>query len=85
MGIHGIIYIVVGLGVTVLSSYVEGFIGFMILGIIFMGIGIVKLIMGRTKIDEPEINMGQYKKCPHCRAYNWPSEKLCHHCKQKLN
>jgi cadmium resistance protein CadD (predicted permease) len=96
MRIHGIFYILVGILVTVISSFIEKFTVFIAVGILFMFIGLSKLVVGKSKSDvkvETKLknsvqntnkNKEKYITCPHCKAYNFPSSEFCHHCGRKI-
>ena len=98
MELHWSIYIGVGLLVTVVSSFLEGFIVFIVVGIILMAVGIGKFIIRRTKAEkraedrmkgnmpaqQPKRDTSKYKKCPHCKAWNYPHVARCHHCSKRM-
>ena len=54
MKIPGILYLVVGILVTIVSSILEGFYFFIFIGVVFIIVGIIKLITSMNTKKEPE-------------------------------
>lgn len=98
MKIHGIVYLIVGITVIIVSSLIENFLLFIIVGVILTAVGLIKIITGVTKKEkyEPEIqhekkisypnsrDPNQYVTCKYCKAYNYPNAKFCHYCGRRI-
>lgn len=83
MIIHPLAYIIVGVIVAITSAIVPGMIIFLIVGLIFIGIGVTKYIL--TKEDAPARHpSGKYIQCRKCGAWNYPHVVVCHHCGKNL-
>jgi len=77
--------------VTIISSFIEKFTVFIIVGIIFIFIGLSKFIIFKGKKEkqienkiEQDHSKQKYITCPHCKAYNFPNSEFCHYCGRKL-
>ena len=89
MKIHGIAYLVIGLFVTLVSSFVENMKIFIVFGIIFMAIGVGKLIFMKTAEEVKEerqerVAQPKYIRCPSCHAFNYPYALRCHFCHKRI-
>jgi len=95
MKIHALAYLIIGILVTFVSSQIEGFEFFIIIGSIFIFVGVVKFILNGVRMpksitpnnsleDVHEVNGQKYVKCKKCRAYNYPSADFFHHCVKRV-
>ncbi|MBT3304604.1 hypothetical protein HN592_02390 [Candidatus Woesearchaeota archaeon] len=91
MKLHALVYIVVGLAVTIISAFNDQLTLFVAVGIVFMFIGIIKFIGNKPvkELDTPrsprEVSSdNKYVKCSHCKAWNHPHIKFCHHCHRRI-
>ena len=91
MRLHWSIYLIVGLIVTIVSSFMEGLGIFIVVGIVFMTIGMSKwLLSGLTKENDVNSSVSQrakkanYVKCSTCKAWNYPNSKVCHYCNKPI-
>ena len=82
--IHWGIWLAVGLIITLVSIFLEGLKLFIIVGILFMAVGIAKYMIGKKVRAGRKSAERKYKKCPYCGAWNYPSAGRCHHCSKKL-
>lgn len=88
MKIPGIVYLIVGLGITIVSSFIEKFTIFLIVGILFMAVGVVKIIMnvgggGKKEKDKNNNNKKEiyrFAKCPGCGSFNHVDVNNCRSC-----
>ena len=86
MNLHWSIYLLVGLCVTLVSSFREGLGIFIIVGVIFMAVGIGKWISHRpVDLKKRDRFHTKYVKCSACRAWNYPHASTCHHCNSSMN
>ncbi len=89
MEIHWSVWIGLGLAISVASSVIEKMSIFIVFGVLFIAIGVVKWIMRksskkseRTQKTEEKRPERKYVKCRHCKAWNYPHVRVCHHCKK---
>ncbi|MBW3021205.1 hypothetical protein KY334_07960 [Candidatus Woesearchaeota archaeon] len=81
MKIHWGFWIGIGLLVIAMSALNEKLTLFIVIGVIFVTVGIVKWIFGREKNEKPKHN---YVKCVLCGAWNYPHANVCHFCNKPL-
>lgn len=92
MRIPGIVYLIVGLGISIVSSFIEKFTVFLVVGIVFMAIGIGKIIMGIRSGSSDESGeekkvkkknkkeIYRFAKCPNCGSFNHVDVNNCRAC-----
>ena len=82
------IYLLVGILVAYVSSYIDGFGIFIVVGILFMAVGVVKIIGSfafKKEIEHPtKKHIDGYNKCDSCGAYNYKHVDKCHFCGKML-
>lgn len=64
MKIHGAVYLLVGLITTVISSFIPNFLAFIVVGVIFMAVGIGKIILGAKPKDKQPVHYRQARSHP---------------------
>lgn len=92
MKIHGIFYLIIGIGVIIISSRIEKFTFFIVIGALMIFIGLIKLITGISKKEIIEDrqdhkikrNSEDFVTCKFCKAYNYPNAIRCHHCGRRM-
>ena len=90
MKLHALVYLIVGLAVTLISAFNDQLTLFIVVGVVFMFIGIIRFI-GNKDVREVTLKRprelspdNKYVKCPHCSAWNHPHIKFCHHCHRRI-
>jgi len=85
MKIPWAVYAILGLIVIVTSSLIDGMQAFIIIGVFFLFMGLVRFMTRPKSMPEREPRTdAKYVKCPSCKAWNYPTAKHCHYCKKMM-
>ena len=89
MAIPAIVWLIVGIGVSVISLRVPGLTFFFYIGLIFVGIGLAKIIIKyifRKKETKQEVKMHKpvVNQCFHCRSQVRSIDSFCWRCGARL-
>jgi len=85
MKINWLIYAILGLVVIVTSSLIDGMQIFIIIGVGFLFMGLIRFMTRPTSIPEREPKTdAKYVRCGKCKAWNYPTTKFCHFCKRRM-
>lgn len=90
MAIPALVWLIVGIGVSVISLKVPNLLFFFYIGLVFTGIGVAKLVskyIFRTKVSKPEVKVVQpnlFKACYHCKSHVRTIDLFCWRCGARL-
>ena len=94
--IHGIVYVLIGIFVTIASYLIDrnDLWAFLYVGVFFIAFGVAKIviqfIMGQKEEQKPQtaqqksIHLQNYKKCHRCGNVSRLTDRFCARCGNKL-
>jgi len=85
-GIHGIVFIITGITVSIISASVGNMVIFFWIGIIFTLYGIIKLLLAKKSKKKPKPQATpKVVHCPRCRSRIYATFRFCPYCGFRFN